>query len=206
MREALCTLHNIGCSAHSLAESGLNLCFYGSKGLSDTSRQGFYCESSVMASVPTCFVCTCVWVCVFVCRLMTTGARNATDSCFTQTTRSLATMSGNALGQEHDFLLSSVTLSIPSSLHHPSLPFTWATSLMIAQWLWVYHASFNQSSGEAAKREREREKWESEKEGREERRKWKEILYSGRWGGWKGTTAEKKKNGEAENEKKKKGI
>lgn len=196
MREALCTLHNIGCSAHSLAESGLNLCFYGSKGLSDTSRQGFYCESSVMASVWTCFVCTCVCTCV--CRLMTTGARNATDSCFTQTTWSFATMSGNALGQEHDFLLSSVTLSIPSSLHHPSLPFTWATSLMIAQWLWVYHASFNQSSGEAAERERGREKW-VKKGGR---RKRKEILYSGRWGGWKGTTAGKK-NGEAENEKKK---
>lgn len=71
MGEALCTLHNIGCSAHSLAESGPNLGFYGSKGLQDTSGRGrrrgvLHCESSIMGSrIPACVhlrVCLCVQI------------------------------------------------------------------------------------------------------------------------------------------------
>lgn len=71
MGEALCTLHNIGCSAHSLAESGPNLGFYGSKGLQDTSGWGrrggvLHCESSNTGSrIPACVhlrVCLCVQI------------------------------------------------------------------------------------------------------------------------------------------------
>lgn len=59
-------------------------------------------------------------------------------------------------------LLSSVSPTIPLSLHHPSLLFTRATSLMIAQRPWVCHASFTRGSGEAAiesRGERERKKF-----------------------------------------------
>lgn len=104
-------------------------------------------------------------------------------------------------GQEHDFccplLLSP---SLPLFIIHRS-PFTWATSLMIAQWLWVRHASFNRGSREREgererqkQREREREIWgfEQKKRGTKAGRN---SLFDTSEGGWKGTWAKKEVEG-----------
>lgn len=81
MREALCTLHNIGCSAHCLRQSSPDLFFFlwQHRALGHC-KSGFHLREQHYGSTS---VCTCVLVgvcvCVFVCRLMTTGIRNATD-------------------------------------------------------------------------------------------------------------------------------
>lgn len=67
MGEALCTLHNIGCSAHSLAESGPNLGFYGSKGLQDTSRWGVGGSLQQEQHYRLLYPCLCAPACVFMC-------------------------------------------------------------------------------------------------------------------------------------------
>lgn len=92
-----------------------------------------------------CFIsvplCTSVQTCVYVFRLMTTGRGNASDKRFAQTPSSSVTIWGNAWGQKHDFccpLLLPPSLSL-SIIHRCC--FTCATSLMIAQRLWVSHAS-----------------------------------------------------------------
>lgn len=92
MGEALCTLDHIGCSAHSLA---LPCLFMGAKGSRTPPDVCVGSTARAATPPPGSRAPACVF---YVSRLMAAGARNATDSCFTQTTRSFVTAAGNAPG------------------------------------------------------------------------------------------------------------
>lgn len=133
MRETLCTLHNIVCSAHSPVQS--RLVFMGAEGFKTPCVRVLSLRGTLWLHLYNVVQSVCVCVCLHVCRLMTTGNKRC---------HRLVFYTNNALGWKHDSRCP-LLLPLSLSLHHRLLLLTCATSLMIVQRLRVHHASFTRA-------------------------------------------------------------